>query len=203
MVRTDFIDMAMWIWPARDFSIQHNLIAMVSQPGEAIWNEDDSVTSKLFGYCLFNFVLCLWQQAAEFFIHCNTYFFYLFSLFCRARSGVRYWPVTAYPKILVCQYICGEANHASFLVFLNWASCFMGIWYREKSATKSLRDAWLRFNDFTTRVSCSHRRMPGICIAHSNKCRSSSWEPNVTPEQSSRTINSYLIFEGPLMAQTV
>jgi hypothetical protein len=45
-------------------------------------------------------------------------------------------------------------------------------------------------SDFTTSVSCSHRSAPGICVAHSNICRSSSWEPTVTPEQSSRTINS-------------
>ena len=58
-------------------------------------------------------------------------------------SSMSVWlsPVTAYSKTLRCQYISGDANHASFLGFLNWASCFMGIWYLEKSATKSLSDA--------------------------------------------------------------
>ena len=39
-----------------------------------------------------------------------------------------------------------------------------------------------------TRVSCSHRRTPGISAAQLNRCFSSSCEPNETPEQSSRTI---------------
>jgi len=30
-------------------------------------------------------------------------------------------------KTLVYQYACGAANQTSFLEFLNWASCFIGI----------------------------------------------------------------------------